>query len=188
MRIERLGPEREADFFRFFSGPAFSDNPEWRSCWCTFYHLEEGAEAPAGPREKRRDMAARLIREGAMDGYLAYDDEGEVQGWVNANRKSAYPRFRDEADAADTRMVVCFVIHPERRGRGIATALLHRVVEDARAEGYAAVEGRPSLRAKSAASNYHGPATVYERVGFVLGKKGRSGLARLELRGGGAGA
>ena len=42
--------------------------------------------------------------------------------------------------------MVCFGIAPEYRRAGIVTALLQRVIGDAKAEGYYAVEGFPVVR------------------------------------------
>jgi GNAT superfamily N-acetyltransferase len=200
MRIERLRPDLSGDFFAFFGGPAFSDNKPWGSCWCTFFHrpregedLRSGEPETAGasrflkplPRETGRAFAGRLIETGAMEGYLAYDDLGKVLGWCNANRKSAYARFAQETMedpcAAKTKAVVCFVIHPEHRRKGVARALLERIVADAKVEGYSLVEAWPSARAQSAASNFHGPKGLYERLGFRLEKFGRRLVARLDL-------
>jgi GNAT superfamily N-acetyltransferase len=104
-----------------------------------------------------------------------------VVGWVNANAKAAFPDQAGASDAATTLFVACFVIHPERRGRGIATALLARIAEEARASGYVRIEARPSLRAKSQGGNYRGPEALYRNAGFTVEKRGRGALAFLDL-------
>jgi GNAT superfamily N-acetyltransferase len=63
--------------------------------------------------------------------------------------------------------VVCFEIAPEYRGKGVATALLQRVVDDASAEGYIAVEGFPVVRDERYEWDYTGPIRLYEKLGFV---------------------
>jgi GNAT superfamily N-acetyltransferase len=70
----------------------------------------------------------------------------------NANDKANFPvesctggSFYAPAEKRE-KAVVCFEIAPEYRGKGIATALLQRVVDDARAEGYVAVEAFPVMR------------------------------------------
>ena len=95
-----------------------------------------------------REVAERQIASGALRGYLAFDDVVAI-GWCNANDKANYPvesctgdRFYAPAEKRE-KAVVCFEIAPEYRGKGIATALLQRVIDDARAEGYIAVEAFP---------------------------------------------
>lgn len=60
----------------FFDARAFSDNPEWRHCYCTFFHKSGPDGGEAGPRMTNRKRAIRLIEEGRMRGYLALE-EGE---------------------------------------------------------------------------------------------------------------
>jgi len=117
-----------------------------------------------------------------MTGLLAYAD-GRPVGWVHAGDRLGFPRLcaesgfveagtrRDPANPGSGpigrgKAVVCFMIHPQHRGRGIATALLDRVVADAPAEGYAYVEAYPFRHATSCATHYHGPAVMYEKAGF----------------------
>jgi GNAT superfamily N-acetyltransferase len=77
------------------------------------------------------------------------------------------------AQSDKIKTVVCFVIEKAHRGKGIATALLERVIADAKADGYAAVEAYPSMRAKSEAGNFRGPLRLYLKFGFVREKRGR---------------
>jgi GNAT superfamily N-acetyltransferase len=71
--------------------------------------------------------------------------------------------------------VVCFEIAPEYRGKGIATALLQRVIDDAKAEGYIAIEGFPVVRTERYKWDNPGPVRLYEKAGFskVSEKDGR---------------
>ena len=34
--FDRLTPERLEDYLDFFDAPAFTDNPDWASCYCFF--------------------------------------------------------------------------------------------------------------------------------------------------------
>ncbi len=197
--IEPLTPERAADFEAFFSGPAFSDNRAWAGCWCTFFHRPAGpaeaaaivaagdpSVAPPKSGETARSFSLRLVAEGRMRGYLAYDSDGSVAAWLNAAPKDRYARFREAnglAAPGDEAMlaVTCFVIRPDLRRRGLATALLARAVEDARAEGLAAVEGRPAPRSRTDSGNFHGPVRLFEKAGFTIERQGRGLVARLEL-------
>jgi GNAT superfamily N-acetyltransferase len=182
MDIRPLGPELARDFFHFFDTRAFSDNPDWKGCYCTFFHRPPRIPAEeARLRPTRREQAADLIERGLMRGYLAYGDDGQVLGWCNVNAKTAFMRLEphvpgDEAVAA----VVCFVIDPERRRQGIARALLERAIEDAGRRGFRAIEAYPSSRARTEAGHYHGPLALYESLGFQK-MPGRKLAVRREL-------
>ena len=112
------------------------------------------------------------ITVGILRGYLAYAD-GLAIGWCNANARANYPK--ESANGCRLyapkerreKAVVCFEIAPGYRGKGVATALLARVVEDARAEGFAAVEGYPQVHAQRFEWDYTGPIRLYEKLGFV---------------------
>ena len=66
-----------------------------------------------------------------------------------------------------TKIVYCFDIAPEYRGKKIADMLLRRVTDDARAEGFDAVEGYP-FTDDAYAYQYRGPQRLYEKHGFKL--------------------
>ena len=63
--------------------------------------------------------------------------------------------------------VVCFEIAPEYRGKGVATALLNRVIADAKIEGYLAVVSFPVVRSERYEWDNCGPIRLYQKVGFV---------------------
>jgi GNAT superfamily N-acetyltransferase len=175
MEIHPLTPERTDDFFEFFDVRAFADNPYWKGCYCTFFHRPEVlSEEEARHRPRRKEQARILIRDGGLQGYLAYGEDGRVIGWCNANRKTAYARL-GSTDPIDENVlsIVCFAIDPALRRRGIARALLERALLDAAEQGMRWVEAYPSARAKSASGHYHGPLTLFEDLGFkkVPGRK-----------------
>jgi ribosomal protein S18 acetylase RimI-like enzyme len=67
-----------------------------------------------------------------------------------------------------TLSVVCFVIAPDRRRRGIARQLLSAACDAARARGLERVEAYPRKDARTAAQHYHGPLELYRGQGFVV--------------------
>jgi GNAT superfamily N-acetyltransferase len=109
--------------------------------------MTEGADM-ASFREKPRN--SRLIRARCGDTLLMTT---RCHRLVQCERQSEFSRrvvirrqfFYAPAEKRE-KAVVCFEIAPEYRGKGIATALLQRVVDDARAEGYVAVEAFPVMR------------------------------------------
>lgn len=174
--MEALSPERIDDYFHFFDEVAFSDNPSWSWCYCTFYHFGPDDEAALNGRGKEgiRDRARQYVREGTIQGYLAYDAENKVVGWVNVNRRANFKRLMLDAelaadgDSAAIRSIVCFIIAPALRGQGIATAMLRFICEDSARLGYQALEAYPIPGDFQMALHFHGPRSMYEKQGFAL--------------------
>jgi hypothetical protein len=141
--IEPLAPERAGDFFAFFEGSAFSDNPRWASCYCQCFLVDHRVVAwkDRGAAENRAQAAA-LIDSGGMQGYLAYH-EGRPVGWCNA---------------APWRLVTA--LHEQEEPLAAACAGLA-------AQGLAVVEAYAKTAATSDAENHHGPLALYEAAGFT---------------------
>ena len=180
IEIKPLTPDLAADFFDFFDNRAFTDNSPYR-CYCQMYQMTKEQQKAVSDEAKAygldggsisRKVAERQINAGILRGYLAFDD-GVAIGWCNANDKANFPvescsgeRFYAPVEKRE-KAVVCFEIAPEYRGKGIATALLQRVIDDARAEGFTAVEGFPVLRNERYEWDCTGPVRLYEKTGFV---------------------
>lgn len=176
--IKPLTPDLSADYFDFFENRAFTDNSPYR-CYCQLFQMtkeqvkyEFGDAAGAEAGRLARKAAAQQIDAGILRGYLAYADSLCI-GWCNANDKANFPVESCTGDCfyapAEKRekAVVCFEIAPEFRGKGVASALLQRVVADAKAEGCIAVEGFPDVRSERFEWDYRGPVRLYEKAGFV---------------------
>ena len=181
--IKPLSSELADDYFDFFDNRAFTDHEEWSCCYCTYFHFDREREKEVGEIVKAgadlkstlRSTAAELIREGTLRGYLAYDGDDAI-GFVNANDKTAYRRF-DGNYARSTfisdnfeekvKAVTCFIIAPEYRDKGVATLILEQICEDAKREGYTAVEGYPRIYPGHFDFPFNGPKRLFERVGFV---------------------
>lgn len=176
--IKPLTHELSADYFDFFENRAFTDDSPYR-CYCQMYQMsKEQAKAALDnakgrdPGSVSREVAERQIADGVLRGYLAYAD-GKVIGWCNANDRANYPvdsvcdvPFYAPVENRE-KAVVCFEIAPEYRGKGVATALLDRVIADAKIEGYLAVVSFPVVRNERYVWDSHGPIRLYEKAGFV---------------------
>ena len=159
--VKPLEPGLTRDYLDFFNYRAFTDNPPWGGCCCTGFQTtkdeektllwdrakEYGGDPPAFMRALR-DEVRRQIDTGALRGYLAYLDGFSI-GWCKSNDRASYPveasngaRLYAPAEKRE-KAVACFEIAPDYRGRGVASALLSRVISDAAAEGYRAVVGFP---------------------------------------------
>lgn len=125
-------------------------------------------------------------------GMLAYVD-GEVAGWCSVAPKSTHrallnsrtiPRIDDE----DVWSIVCFVVRPGFRRRGLMHHLLDGAVEHAQAMGAPAIEGypvEPGEKRIDQMSGYVGTVALFEAHGFqrvTLTKGKRGGSPRWLVR------
>ncbi|MDR2657073.1 MAG: GNAT family N-acetyltransferase [Oscillospiraceae bacterium] len=187
--IKPLTPDLASDFFDFFDNRAFTDDSPEGPCYCQRFQMTREEEEVAigdmlrqyggfgnalkhGLVDILRELARQQIASGALHGYLAFID-GVSVGWCNANDKANFPeesanRARLYAPAEKReKIVVCFEIAPEYRGKGIAAALLQRVIDDAIVEGYAAIESLPRKRDGRYEWDFAGPIQLYKKAGFV---------------------
>jgi ribosomal protein S18 acetylase RimI-like enzyme len=179
--IMPLRPEQAGDFLRFFDherGPAFANNPQWAKCYCHYYQVPKSIRwASLSAPQNRTAMQAR-IEVGEMEGFLAYDG-GEVVGWVNAQPRHKLPHCFARLGISPTPLacapfeaaaVVCFVIAPTQRRRGIARALLRGAIESLAARGFELVDAFPFKSGDSelAADHYHGPLPIFLDAGFSV--------------------
>jgi RimJ/RimL family protein N-acetyltransferase len=177
--IKPLTPDLADDYFDFFENRAFTDDSPYR-CYCQVYQMDENeyqqnidSTRDLDPGAVAKSIAAKQIASGALRGYLAYDGDISI-GWCNANDRANFPKKHAYDDLvfyapAEKRemAVVCFEIAPEYRGKGVATALLQRVIDDARNNGYTAVVGFAEKRTERFEWDCRGPMRLYEKLGFV---------------------
>lgn len=197
LTIKPLTESNIDDYFDFFDNRAFSDDSPFAPCYCNCFHLtaEEvriniGDRAAAlgggyeGTRLALRESAEKLIKEGILHGYLAYEDNLSI-GWCNANDQQNYIRtgsfdpgkhqeedyYISPGEKGKIKSLVCFEIAPGYRGKGIAKALLQRVCEDAKKEGFEQVEVYPQSTESYSTLDFNGPVTMYRNAGFEEIKK-----------------
>ncbi|WP_059041036.1 GNAT family N-acetyltransferase [Paenibacillus rubinfantis] len=192
LEIKPLIPARVEDFFDFFDYRAFTDNSPMQPCFCCRPQMTQEQEKTelfkfieANPgvmprdipdfRLKLREIAEKQILAGDLQGYLAYEN-GVSIGWCNANNKESYSTLgigeaiRNASKTSPDESIIsvlCFEIAPNYRGKGIASALLTYVCEDAKAKGFDAVEGYPQLRNQRETFDFFGPVRLFERCGFM---------------------
>lgn len=192
MEIYKLTPERLDDYLWFFENVAHSDNDMWAVCYCIDYCAAANAHTDLSDLAVRRQYAIDYVNRGTIQGYLAYHD-GRVVGWCNANRKAdcmdcvgwreeISPERHDGAQARTVKSAFCFTVDPAMRGQGIAEALLRRVIDDAREEGYAVLEGYPNRGESDMYNDYVGPLKLYEKLGFAItGETSRGYIVQKKL-------
>lgn len=176
MIIRPLSPEHKSDYLDFFDNRAFTDGNPNGPCYCTSPNQDETAIKQMvsefqtnGVKETIRKYAVRMLDENKIHGYLAFDGKTSV-GWCNAADMESYagfvPEFARVNTCGKTISIVCFEIAPGYRGRGIASALIDRVCDDARRKGYAAVEGYPRIYEGRDDYDFQGPVRLFQKAGF----------------------
>ena len=142
-------------------------------CWCQWFrHQRPGFAATTGQR--RADLQAQVAAP-VPPGVLLYDDDVPA-GWCAVAPRAEYPRLltypvvAGTADEPGLWAVTCFVVRVGKRRQGLADVLLEGAVDLARRHGAPAVEGYPldtTVRTASAAELFHGPLSVFLRLGFT---------------------
>lgn len=158
-------------------------NPDTEACWCLSYRIPNAEfRALAGPERPAR--LRRYAEEGTPPGVVAYVD-GDPAGWCSVSPRAGHHRLARSrtipaVDEVPVWSVVCFVIRPGYRRRGIARHLLDGAVEYARNRGAPALEGYPIDPGDgriSSALAYVGTTGLFEAAGFerVLETSSKSG-------------
>ena len=182
--IKKLTAELKDDYLDFFDNRAFSDGNPNGPCYCTSPNQDEETIKQMvsefqvnGVKETIRKYAVEMLEQGKINGYMAFDG-GLSIGWCNAADIDSYagfvPDFAKDNKCGKTVSVVCFEIAPGYRGKGIASAFLEQVCKDAKANGYAAVEGYAKISEGQNEFDYTGPVRLYEKAGFsrIIEKNG----------------
>ena len=167
LSIRRVGPDLHDQVMHYFDLVAYADNPAWSDCYC-IERLDP--DFPRRTRDENRATRSALLRSATANGLVA-QRLGRVVGWCHAAPKSELVNIEGARDAS-LGAIVCFVVAPDARRQGIATALLHAAIEHLRARGLSAVEAYPYTGEVSpgrwAFANYRGPLSMYLEAGFEL--------------------
>ena len=175
--IKALAPELEPDFLRFFDGSAFSDNPKWSSCYCQcFYEDHSVVKWSDRTAPQNRARACERIQSRSMQGYLAYI-QGMPVGWCNAAPRNLLHALDDEPtpDAEQIGAIICFLVEPSYRGRGVARQLLEAACEGLRKQGLRIAEANPRTASTSPAENHFGHFDLYTSAGFTVHREDDDG-------------
>lgn len=177
INIYKLTKDRLDDYLYFFENVAHTDNKEWDRCYCVNFCSDNNAEIAELLRdaEIRRKYAIKYVNENLIQGYLAYYD-GQVVGWCNINDKNdclgcfgwqiVSGKTKTYKENIKVKSVFCFTVAPEMRGKHIATALLERVIQDARKDEYDYIEAYPNKTECDMYYNFVGPIGLYKKLGF----------------------
>lgn len=178
--VRELTPHLLDDFLRFFDRDAFTDFPHWSGCYCGFYDTpgtDWDPSAQAGP--EHRAAKAELIRIGKAQGLLAYHG-GKVVGWCNAQPRANFVNMRSysvvvEDSSEPVGSIMCFLVAPPYRRRGVCTALLKATCDTFRRQGLGFAEAYPTTNPPKrgweipwAEENYKGPLELFLKAGFKI--------------------
>ena len=171
--IKPLTAELMEDYLFFFDHITFGEHPDWSNCYCFESHFV-GTKEQWNKRENRSSVI-KYISENKMRGYLAYDGNKPV-GWCNANSRSNYERILkyDELIGSPQDKVcsiVCFLIAPDYRRKGIAQKLLEQICVDYELQNYDYIEAYPRKGQLSCENHYKGPLELYEKSDFKIEKE-----------------
>lgn len=150
-------------------GPRDPDTP---ACWCLYFRLTSSEFGKVDGRARPALLEALCARD-ESPGMVAYLD-GVPVGWCALGPRSEFGRLErsrtiPKVDQRPVWSVVCFVVRPGYRRRGVAGALLEGAVAYARSRGAVAIEGYPVDTGGtriSTAFAYVGSTTMFERAGF----------------------
>jgi ribosomal protein S18 acetylase RimI-like enzyme len=171
--IKRLTPDLLKDYLYFFDNIIFTENPDWSKCYCFSYHFIGTNEQ--WNKEENRASVIKYINENKMTGYLAYSDNIPV-GWCNANNRLKYERllkYYDLIDNAEDKVcsVVCFLINPDYRRKGIAQKILEQICIDYSQHNYDYIEAYPGKGELSCEGHFKGPLELYKKMEFRIEKE-----------------
>ena len=174
--IKPLAPDLLDDFLYYFDDIAFADNPEWAGCYCYFHHCEGDLTVWAErTKEENRNASKELILSGKLNGFLAYKKDKPI-GWLNIDAKESYKKLpieeaQDYPHDGKIASIVCFVIAPTQRRKGLARKLLKFAYSSLKDKGYTMIEAYPKKGLLRDDHSYHGPESLFISEGFTIYKE-----------------
>ena len=179
IEIRRLSRDMADAYIRYFDDRAFSDGSPEKGCYCVWHHWTDAHERerslmPEDQRPSRkRNYAKELIENGTLNGFVALDGD-QIVGFCNADLKDHYFRLSRERNPDSwigvnendkILSIVCYIIAPDMRRKGIAKALLKSACQYAESSGYDYVEGYPPL-GEFTERHCGGSLSMYVNAGF----------------------
>ena len=155
IRVERLDAVRAATTSSRSSttsaGRPSPTTPSGRRCYCHYYHVPKAMPWKDFTAAQNRTAMAARIDTGETEGFLAYAGD-EVVGWLNAQPYAKLPHCLARLGVEplplpvpphEAAAIVCFVVAPAWRRRGVARALLDGALASFAARGITVVDAFP---------------------------------------------
>jgi GNAT superfamily N-acetyltransferase len=141
-------------------------------CWCQYWRQSSSDYRRGGPGSGQVNLKNQVLQ-GPPPGMVAYLD-GEPVGWLGfwpRQRLERLVRSRTipQLDDVTVWSIVCFMIRPGYRRKGVARALLNGAVEYARNAGVPALEAYPvdpEGKRVDVTFGYVGFTGMFEAAGF----------------------
>ena len=172
LTIRPLTKARWPDLVSLFERPGLSVA---RGCYCMYYRRSGRHERPPGMTysESNKRALKALVNRGVVPGLLGYNDKRPV-GWVSLGPREEYAKLRRSSvmkpvDDKPVWSIICFVVDPEARDRGVAEAMLKGAMAWAHKQGVRLLEAYPCDKPVRAHddSMWFGAKSMYDRAGFV---------------------
>ena len=172
LEIQPLDQDRWADLVELLARPGLSIA---RACYCMFYRRSGRRPPPPGVTysEANKRALKALVKRGVVPGLLGYRD-GRAIGWVALGPREAYARLARSpvmktVDDKPVWSIICFVVDPKERHRGVAEAMLQGALAWARTQGVTLLEAYPCHKQRKASddSMWFGAKSMFDRAGFV---------------------
>jgi len=172
LSIRPLTAKRWPDLVSLFERPGLSVA---RGCFCMYYRRSGRHERPPGMSYSESNQRAlkALVDRGVVPGLLGYQGKRPV-GWVSLGPREDYAKLKRSSvmkpvDDKPVWSIICFVVDPELRGRGVAEAMLKGAMGWAREQGVRLLEAYPCDKLARAAddSMWFGAKSMFDRAGFV---------------------
>jgi GNAT superfamily N-acetyltransferase len=172
LRIEPLTSDRWGDLVELFERPGASIA---RGCYCMFYRRSGKHDVPAGMTysEANKRALKSLVDRGVVPGLIGYENDRPI-GWVSLGPREDYARLKRSpvmkpVDERPVWSIICFVVDPKTRHRGVAEAMLKGAVTWARKQGATLLEAYPCDKPAKAAddSMWFGAKSMFDRAGFI---------------------
>ncbi|HKE42658.1 MAG TPA: GNAT family N-acetyltransferase [Casimicrobiaceae bacterium] len=172
LNVEPLTIERFPDLVELFSRPGLSVA---RNCFCMFYRRSGKHDRPPGMTysEANRRAFKALVARGVVPGLLGYENDRPV-GWISLGPREDYARLARSqvmrpVDDKPVWSIICFVVDPRARRRGVAAAMLEAAIAWARKQQVTLLEAYPCDKPGRAHddSMWFGAKRMFDREGFV---------------------
>jgi len=175
IEIRKLTPDLAEEYVRFFDTTSHNDEGEGTKCCCVTWRSDHSYVGNGDhwypTQEERRAHALKFVKDGKLQGYLAYYGD-RIVGWCNTTAdcqfgvdylRSYWPIGDCNADVR-VKSIFCFMIAPDMKRKNIATQLLERICKDAAEDGFDFVEAYANEI--DSPSDFRGPLAMYEKCGF----------------------
>lgn len=195
IKVYKLSKDMADDYINYFDNRAFSDGNIEKGCYCVWHHWTDKHEherslMPEAERPSRkRDYAKELIHKGVLNGFVAYN-ENQIVGFCNSDIKDNYFRLSRQNNPNSwigttvndkILSIVCFIVAPNMRRKGIAKALLDYACQYAEYNGYDYVEGYPPY-GEFTIHDCGGSVSMYVNLGFEIVDIPNGIIARKKLK------